>query len=216
MPSSARGVVSPLVSLASIMDVGSVYSYAYVDDCEGARKYKKGDLGEVLDGMVGLAVVSGGLPGQLADVAENVSQVAMRVVDALSAVAGGGGGGGEGGGEGGRDVRDGVGYLRDGCLALSCVLGGSGGLRRFVVQQRGCFDRLLTALDEVHDGLVPKLYFYVGEEEEEEGAGGLRVACREMECAAGSAAGWLFDGVLTATLDECEAGGSGGWGGGGE
>ena len=203
MPAAATQTLGSLVSLASVMDIASLYYYKHVTR-EKMGVAKITTLEEMLDGMIGLAAMRDrkGVTEQLTEVAENVSEVAMRVIDALAAP------------NGHQDTLDGVTYLRDACLTLSCVLGACGSLRRFIVQQN-CLDRLLNALDDVHDGLVPKLYFFVGESLNHGNDGDFdggdlvfREQCSQLECSAGSAAGWLFDGLMSAPLEIDESRGS--------
>ena len=202
VPPSSHQAISSLVSLASVMDVASIYYYG-----------REAATGGLLDGMVRLgAMRQGQYEGSVGGVAENVTQVTMRVVDATAAAM-------QGVGvpdaaaprDAARDVVDGVLYLRDACLTLCCALRGSGSLRHLIVRL-GCFDRLVNALDEVHDELMPKLYFYVGQGAEggDDGdrSGSFRQRCSELECAVGSAASWLLSGLLTMPMDEGEAGGS--------
>lgn len=202
LASSSHQAISSLVSLACVMDVASIYYFG-----------REAATGELLDGMVRLGGMrQGQYEGSVGDVAENVAQVTMRVVDAAvvatqyvgvpeaalsrDAVC---------------DVVDGVMYLRDACLTLCCALGASGSLRHLIMAM-GCLDRLINALDEVHDELMPKLYFYVGQVEEGRGdrdrEGSFRQHCCELECAAGSAASWLLSGLTTMPIEEGEAGGS--------
>ncbi len=201
-PSSSHQVISSLVSLASVLDVASIYYYG-----------REAATGELLDGMVRLGTMRHGqYEGRVADVAENLAQVSMRVVDAtVAATRYFDGPDAALSRDAVRAVLDGVLYLRDACLTLSCALGASGSLRHLVVTA-GCMDRLLNALDDLHDDLMPRLYFYVGQVEEGrgdgDGDGSFRQHCCELECAAGSAAARLFSGVLTMPMEEDGVGGS--------
>ena len=202
IPSASHQAISSLVSLAGVMDVASLYYYG-----------REGETRELVDGMVRLgAMRQGQYAGWVGDISENMAQVAMQVIDATVEAIKYMNGAQSGLYQGAaRDVQDGMVYLRDACLTLCCALAASEALRHLIVNTM-CLDRLLNALDDVHDELMPKLYFYVGRAEEalgdREGRGALRQVCCELECAAGSAAGWLLSGILTLPIDEEDAGGS--------
>lgn len=174
------GLLGPLLTVACLFDVASLY---YVYNQEECRQLISAMLelgGPSLERQV--CTASEGI-------AQNLSTGAQMLAEHVS---------------GGRDhdIIDGVTYVKDACLTLCCVMGSSLRVRRLFVETGF---HMVQALDQVHDGLVPRLYFYAQQSKATEE---FTRDCSELEHASEKAMDLLLSCFLE--VREEDSGGAGG------
>ncbi|WPT16189.1 hypothetical protein PSENEW3_00004196 [Picochlorum sp. SENEW3] len=175
------GVLGPLLTVVCLFDVASLY---YV--------YNQEECGQLITAMLELGGPS--LERQVCtaseEIAQNLSTGAQMLAEHVS---------------GGRDhdIVDGVAYVKDACLTLCCVMGSSLRVRRLFVETGF---HMVQALDQVHDGLIPRLYFYA--QQQSKATKEFTRDCSELEHACEKAMDLLLSCFLE--LWEEDSGGAGG------
>ena len=176
------GVMGPLLTAVCLFDVASLY-YAYNQE----------ECTRVIEAMLGLGGPS--LERQVCtaseEIAQNLSMGAQMLAEHVS-------------GRQQHDIVDGVTYIKDACLTLCCALGSSSRMRWLFLESGF---HMLQALDQVHDGLVPRLYFYA---QQSKGTQDFIRDCCELEHASEKAMDLLLSCFLECREEGCGAGGSSG------